>query len=354
MCSGRQRTLLLVGNWRWEVYEPALAAGFRACGWKVVPFDTRDYTRPGPGGRLEAAMRVGPGVAHLNKMLLETARVLGPDAVLLNRCDTVQARTLHALKCILPHCALLLYHNDNPFARKLDGLKFRHYLAGIHVADATLVYRPTDVDAAQRRGARRVELVMPYYVSYLHRRVAERDVSEPKYDVVYAGHYEDDGREGVLDAIARCGARILVCGAGWGHLQRTYSWAHDMDSRPRFGPDYTETLASARMALGFLSAKNRDVYTRRCFEIPACGTLLLAPRTPELEALFEADREAVFFSSTDELVRSVQRYLADPVGCDRIAHAGHDRCVLGENDEVARARQITHLVERILSERGSQ
>lgn len=341
------RTLLLVGNWKWEVYEAALAAGFRACGWDVIPFDTREYASTGALGRAEAAMRVGPGIDRLNRALLERAQVVRPDAIFLNRCDTVRVSSLRMMKTLIPETVVLVYHNDNPFARASDAFKYRHYLASLRAADVTLVYRPLDFGEAKRRGSRRIELLPPYYLSYLHRPEEKHLACEYRFDVVYAGHYEDDGRDRLIDAIARTGARVHVCGAGWERIRRKYSWAKDMDLRPRFGQDYVATLTSARIGLGLMSGRNRDVYTRRCFEIPACGALLMAPKTPELADYFVENREAVFFESPDGLVASVERLLTDEPARKRIADAGYMRCTTAGNDEVARARHVTEVIESI-------
>ncbi|WGU68927.1 glycosyltransferase [Capnocytophaga canimorsus] len=45
----------------------------------------------------------------------------------------------------------------------------------------------------------------------------------------------------------------------------------------------------------FLSKLNNDQYTRRCFEIPACGTMMLSERTPTLQEFYTENEEIVFF-----------------------------------------------------------
>jgi spore maturation protein CgeB len=107
-----------------------------------------------------------------------------------------------------------------------------------------------------------------------------------------------------------------------------------------WGDDYARAIAGARIALVFLSGRNRDNYTRRCFEIPAIGTLMLAPRTQELLSLYRADEEAAFFGTADELIGQVRRYLADSELRARVAAAGHARCVRDGYDVDSRARQF--------------
>jgi hypothetical protein len=84
-------------------------------------------------------------------------------------------------------------------------------------------------------------------------------------------------------------------------------------------------IAAARAGLCFLSRLNRDSYTRRCFEIPACGTVLVSERTDDLAALFRDGDEAVLFSTREELVKKVRWLAADAGAARRIAAAGRER-----------------------------
>ena len=61
-------------------------------------------------------------------------------------------------------------------------------------------------------------------------------------------------------------------------------------------------------------------------EIPACGSLLMAERTPEHTALFKDGEEAVFFSSNKELLEKCKYYLNNPDQLKKIAKAGMVRC----------------------------
>ena len=62
-------------------------------------------------------------------------------------------------------------------------------------------------------------------------------------------------------------------------------------------------------------------------EIPACGSLLMAERTPEHEQLFKDKEEAVFFSSDQELLDLCRYYIAHDDERKRIAMAGRARCI---------------------------
>jgi spore maturation protein CgeB len=115
---------------------------------------------------------------------------------------------------------------------------------------------------------------------------------------------------------------------------------HLQPIEPVLGNDYPKALCGAKICLAFLSKLNRDTYTRRCFEIPACGRLMLAERTDDLQKLFKEDEEACFFSSNEELVQKVRWLLANPEIRERIAAAGLQRVWADGHDVASRARQF--------------
>jgi spore maturation protein CgeB len=68
------------------------------------------------------------------------------------------------------------------------------------------------------------------------------------------------------------------------------------------------TLKSAEIGRGFVSEWNGNETAGLSFEIPACGTFLLAMRTPEHEQLYREGEDAEFFSSPEELIKKALHY----------------------------------------------
>jgi spore maturation protein CgeB len=114
-----------------------------------------------------------------------------------------------------------------------------------------------------------------------------------------------------------------------------------------YGDDYARALTGARVGLGLLRKVCPDQHTTRTFEIPACGSMLLADRTGEHRELFDEGKEAEFFASTEELVDKARFYCGDELARRRVADAGFERCVKSKYAYVHRLAAVLGELARI-------
>jgi spore maturation protein CgeB len=336
MSIKNKNTLLLVGNWNWDIYEEALARGFKAADWVVIPFHTNDYL---PQGKLLTQLRrLRPKwtCKDLNIALLNKVKEVHPDMIIFVRCDEILPKTIDLIRTISPASYLIAYHNDNPFVGVIRRFAMRHYRASLAIVDLALVYRPSNIRNAFAEGAKHVEVLLPWFIRERHKPIPAGETN----DVIYIGHFENDGREKILQVLHDAGIQLRVYGTGWEKAQSRISWLAKQKIHQVWGTEYSALLSNAKISLVFLSAKNRDVYTRRCFEIPACGSLLMAPRTKELQHLFRDGEEAVFWDTAENLASRVNYYLKNDKLRATIANAGRTRLLKDGHDEYARARQI--------------
>ena len=154
-------------------------------------------------------------------------------------------------------------------------------------------------------GSKSVKLFMPYFIP-------SRDYPHPyqikkKYDVTFVGHYENDIRFEYLVYAAEKGLKVKIYGnnihnpwitKGYQHKNLSISGLLDIS-------DYRKAVSESFVMASFLSKKNKDVYTRRTFEIPAMKGILLSERTPEQKKIFIENKEALYFSSKDEFVDKI-------------------------------------------------
>jgi spore maturation protein CgeB len=113
-----------------------------------------------------------------------------------------------------------------------------------------------------------------------------------------------------------------------------------------YADDYARALTGAKIGLGFLRKAWPDQHTTRTFEIPACGSMLLADRTGEHQEFFEEGKEAEFFGSADELLDKVQFYGRNESARAAVAAAGYRRCIEGNYAYVHRLSTALEVLAR--------
>jgi spore maturation protein CgeB len=334
-----------------------MADALRRLGHDVEPFAWHRYVAAGnagrPGGLLRRAQNkylVGPLMRRINRDLLESMTVARPDLLFVYRGTHIMADTLRMIRARAPHTRLVGYNNDDPFAPDQPSWPWRHFLAAMPEYDCVLAYRPHNLRDFRDAGARATGLLLPWFVPDVHRPAALTEADRERYasEVVFIGHFEPDGRDAALAALVDAGVRLRLFGPGTGYpghdwngpLSRSPHLKSLMPIHEVWDADYGRALSASRIALCFLSKRNRDCYTRRCFEIPATGTLLMSEYTPELAAIFREGDEAEYFRSTDELVEKTRWYLANPEARDAVARRGYDRVRLDGHDIDSRMRRM--------------
>jgi hypothetical protein len=196
-----------------------------------------------------------------------------------------------------------------------------------------------NVAELSERGCRDVLFVPCAYDRDWHVPSSSRAIRQP-YAVAFIGTRRPDRAPLItrLAGVYRKG--LLVCGAEWARSPRLRARASVRP--PQYGLAMSQAVWSARAVLGLLNSANRDTHTCRSFEIPAAGGLLVAERTSEHEAMLEGGREALFFSTEDELRSHLEFASRHHVVSSRIAVAGYERITRGGNTYEDRATAILH------------
>lgn len=332
---------MVAGSFAYDFYEPAFAAGLERAGALVERFvDQRWF---GPGALLRRAqnrLAWGPCIELARVALLVRVARVRPDVILGWRVPWLDARTMEAAR-LLGARRVVTYNNDDPFGPDRALPIWRAYRASLPSVDVAYVYRALNVEEALGAGAPRARVLRSAYDARAHRPLPESDprVAARACDVAFVGHHEPDGRVEAILALAAAGLDVRVSGPGWERCAPGLRAKGVKVDGPALGDDYVASLQAAKVGLVFLSRRNRDTYTRRCFEIPAVGTAMLAPRTQDLEALFTDGVDAVFYDDVATLVSRARDLVADASARHRIAAAGRARVARDGHHIDARASQ---------------
>lgn len=358
--------ILVVGDWHSELHEEAVFCALRQNGHEPLRFSWHQYfgpplTRRTLGyvyRRAQYKYMWGPIVSRLNSDLVALARREQPDAIFIYRGTHIQPSTLKRLRVVTPQAILVGYNNDDPFSPLYPPWAWRHFKAGIPHYDLLLAYRHRNLAELLAGGAQKVDLMRSWFIPERNHPMTlsmdeQRDFAS---DVVFVGHYEDDGRLAYLEEIVRRGWKLRIFGPpeGWqGPLSRSPLLAHHWPVRFVSGRQYNLALAGAKVALCFFSKLNRDTYTRRCFEIPATGTTMLSSYTDDVANLFTPDREAVYFQSINEMSRKLDKLLSDDGWNEAIAQGGLARVWQDGHDVRSRMRWLTGEIEALARARAT-
>ena len=357
--------VLLAGDWHSELHEEVAAEALEVLGCVVVRFKWFGYFRArggrnSPAGlfcRVQDRFMFGPAVRRLNRDLVALCEGEQPDVVFLYRGSHVYPATLKALRQVAPMAVILGYNNDDPFSPHYPSWMWRHYLGGLSAYDLVFAYRPQNLADLRAAGAQRVALLRSWFVPDRNKPINLTEAERAKYacDVVFIGHYEDDGRLTYLEEVVRRGHRLRIFGhpEQWNPvLAQSRQLAGLVPVRSLWGAEYNAALNAARIALCFFSRLNRDGYTRRCFEIPAAGTVLMSEYSDDLASLYQEGAEAVMFRSLEEFASKLDALLADEPRRARIARAGRQRVIADRHDVRSRMEDVLEQAKALIKSQG--
>lgn len=271
----------------------------------------------------------------LNRKLRRLVAAESFDLLWADKVLTLRASTLRRIKELQPAMRMIAYSPDDMLNPRNQS---RHYLDCVPLFDRHGTTKSYNVEELKDLGAKDVVFVPNAYDPSIHRPVELTPEERARYaaDISFVGHYEAERWEH-LQGLAQAGLNVVVRGPGW---PSSPGGSLKVESKWFVATEYAKIVAASKINLCFLRRENRDLQTQRSVEIPACGGFLLAERTEEHRALFEEDREAVFFEGFEDLLAKCRRYLSDDLERENIARLGHQRAMESDYSYHAQLRGI--------------
>ncbi len=293
--------------------------------------------------QIQRRLHRGSVVDAINEAVLAAARELKPDLIWADKQEFLRMETLQALRKL---GARMLHFTPDPYFTL--SWKRTPLMDEAMGAFDILVYCKT-YERADYEVLNQQTIYMPLgYCDETHRPLPSND-TRWQCGVGFLGGWEPR-REHLLHAVAGTGLDLKIWGGYWeflkdGHatlrrriilgqlagkdafrIHRDPAIAPCLQGDEVYGDDYARALTGSRIGLGFLRKVCPDQHTTRTFEIPACGSMLLADRTDEHREFFEEGKEAEFFDSEEELISKVKFHTAHEEVRAKIAAAGLKRC----------------------------
>ena len=347
--------IILVGDWHSELHEAPVEKSIKSLGHKVVCFKWYKYFQSLDGRRnifqkFQNKYLFGPTIRKINNDLINFVSSEKPCTLFIYRGTHIYPKTLKEIKKRNPNILIVGYNNDDPFSSSYPKWVWRHFVKSLTHYDIMFAYRHKNLKEFREAGARNVYLLRPWFIPERNHPAPEGSQSHLgfKCDVTFIGHYEDDGRLEVLEEVVKRGWKLKLYGPGyeWDDvIGRSHYLKHLAPVSLVWGKEYNDALCNTKIALCFLSKINNDTYTRRCFEIPACGTVLMSERTSDLLDLYSEDEEAVFFEGLHDFGKKLDRFLANPEQLNKIGKNGLRRVWQDGHDIETRMKFLISKIE---------
>jgi hypothetical protein len=319
-------------------------------GARIFPFDFGSF---GLNYRFASSWRhytqFSPSVFELNKAFVAQARLVQPNVIWVDKGLQLTASAIQAARGWVPETTVVHYNPDDPFGAYGEGLGamvWRTFIAAIDAYDVHLVAREPNVSEFLAQGAKRVEVFDRSFAPNLHRPMDLTPRDQVKYfaNVGFIGAHAPARCKSILSLIDN-GIDVAIRGDGWNRAPNWNRISSYWRGPSIYGDEYAKAISGMDIALHFLRRENRDEQDSRTFEIPACGSFMLAERSAAHERLFRDGEEAVFFDDDAELLKKVRYYQQRPIERNRIAKAGRQRCVEDGYDHRTR---LLELLARVL------
>lgn len=331
--------ILLVGSFRFEMYAPAFAYGFRQLGHEVVEIDYELYHLKGENpmaslhNRLQDRYHYGLMMSRYNLAVIDTVERDNPEIVFLYRCYHIYNSTLKAIK---GKAVVMSYNNDDPFSGVPSKNFYRYHIANACICDLNYVYRKKNQDDYAALGIKNTKVLLPYYQSRVNVPIkCKKDI-----EIAFVGHYEQDGRDSMIKRLKDEGIPIHLYGGDLWKKSPCFAELSEVFYGEVKGEAYNQLLNRVRILLVFFSKHNHDTYTRRCFEIPAIKGVMLSEYTDDMNRLYPENECALYFRNAEELVNKARWILSNPNEQIRLAENAYHRVKELGGSETDRCSEI--------------
>jgi hypothetical protein len=342
-----RRVLLVDSSQHWPsnpLFAEALEHVSGSAGWEWAVVDEAPHLTRGLRVPARVVHRVSgrrAGVRSLNRELLDTARRMRPDLVLVVKGQYLTPDTLAEVRRA-SGATLVNYATDDPFNPRVSSPELR---AAIGTYDVYACTKRAVLADASRAGARSVAYVPFAYKPSVHFPEAATGPAEHDRfaaDVAFIGGADDDRLpylEHLLDRLPE--VNLALWGGFWGKYPKL---------RPHWrgvalGREYRLAISGAHVLVNLVRRANRDGHVMRSFEVPACGGCMVSERTDEHEQLFADGRETRFFSTPDDLVELTAELLGDPPARAGLADQARRWATSGGHTYADRIREIVAIAE---------
>lgn len=322
-------------------------------GHTPIPFNAFDYQpRSQLARKITFRLAAGLHIERMNRDLLHLAEREGVEAVWADKLLGMQPRTLERLRA--KGIVSVSYMIDNAFGPRRDP-GWRLYRRCLPLYDLHVTQREVSLSQYKAAGVRDVMKIQTAFEPTIHFPPPPGwSDGDRNRGVSFIGTPYDQRAQFMTRLWKDGGLPVIVSGASmWKAALGPEATEGIYRCGELFQADYREAIWRSKINLSFLTHSNQDEFVHKSFEIAACRGFLLAERSAGHSERFVEDEEAVFFSTYQECVEKIQRYLPDEGARERIAAAGCQRARRSGYDNDHQVGLIIERIQRIAKARAA-
>ncbi|MCR9254969.1 MAG: glycosyltransferase [Alphaproteobacteria bacterium] len=249
------------------------------------------------------------GEKRVNEMVLDVARTIRPEVVLISNCRSITTATLDALRETVPGIRIGNYTLDPLFLEK----NAAHQRSRAAVCDVTFATQAGPMLTALD-GARAAACWMPNPVdpAFAPHRNGLRAAEDLPVDLLYCANSTPDEERwhrigALVDALPDL--RIDLRGLhGKGPVE---------------GADYLDVLGQTKISISMNKEEHPLYASDRMAQLMGNGIATLIDRASGYQRFFAEDEAAAYYDDTESLIETVRRLAGDDALRRRIAEGGY-------------------------------
>jgi hypothetical protein len=219
---------------------------------------------------------------------------------------------------------IILYNNDDPTGKR-DGNRFSSLLKSIRYYDLCVIRKEKKESDFKLYNSNNIFKVLMSYDEIQHSPFENLSEIPHEFisDVSFIGTWiRGEKRDEIIFKLIKNGINVSIWGDRWNKSKYWNFLKPFYRGKSLSGRDYVAAIQGSKISLGFISSLNDDLHTRRSFEIPFSGGLLVAQRTTLHLELYQENTEAFFWDDADECVIVCKKLLTNKVLREKVRLAG--------------------------------
>lgn len=311
-------------------------------GQNVHPFNVRTYySKSRVGNFLRFRYPAGPLISSINRDLTRAVAEIRPELVWFDKPIFFTAETMRAIK--KSGAQIAFYVHDSPFGPRNDGC-WLQFMKVCRMADLHCLVREADIPRYSEMGLPWIKIMLCFDPQMHFPPPYPLGDDQCTREVSYIGSPYGQRPAFLLKLAREHRLSVFINGNRWLRVLTRDELRQFNFGGPLMGKSYREGIWQSKINLSFITRENEEDIAHKAVEIAGCGGFLLAVRAPGHQAIFEEDREAVFFSSVEECADKCRFYLDRPDLRYSIATRGHERAIRsGYDNDTQLARVLNRL-----------